>query len=327
MLNDVAEVAMNGRIPQKTWLVVALALLLQTGCATVTERGNSILPTQFTTRTGPYIISTNYPLATDDDVVKQLVSLRTEVEDKLGLRVDDSEHKIEVYILSDRKTYEHFLKFYYPELPQRRAFFIANGDRRVVYTFKGDRLEEDVRHEATHALLNLAIGEIPLWLDEGLAEYFEAMSPTGLNREHLAKLPEDQADGWVPNLKRLESLKSVREMTPRDYREAWAWTHFLLQDHSGGYAALLSYLGELRSKDEPKALSGRLALSPEKESSILVAHIAKLEKPKQDKDKIATTAPTLRLQNVPLEIEPLESHTAAKKRSVLQRFFGRLLPF
>ena len=242
----------------------------------------------------------------------------------LGLRVDASDHKIEVYILSDRKTYEHFLKFYYPELPQRRAFFIATNDRRVVYTFKGDRLEEDIRHEATHALLNKAVGEIPLWLDEGLAEYFEAMSPTGLNREHLARLPEDQIAGWVPDLKRLEALKSVREMTPRDYREAWAWIHYLLEDSSDGHAALLAYLGELRGKDVPKPLSARLQMTPKGEGALLMGHIAKIGK--ANPEKVASSSPTLRLQDVPLEIEPIESGEPGlnKKRNGFQRFFGRL---
>ncbi len=83
------------------------------------------------------------------------------------------EDPIEVYILNDRQDFEHFLKFYYPELPPRRAFFIAKGSQRVVYTFASPRLEEDLRHEATHALLRGAFGDLPLWLDEGLAEYFE----------------------------------------------------------------------------------------------------------------------------------------------------------
>ena len=55
----------------------------------------------------------------------------------------------------------------------RRAFFLAQGSRQVVYTYFNPQLEVDLRHEATHALLHLAIAELPLWLDEGLAEYFE----------------------------------------------------------------------------------------------------------------------------------------------------------
>ena len=37
------------------------------------------------------------------------------------------EDPVEVYVLNDRKAFTHFLKFYYPELPPRRAFFLAQG--------------------------------------------------------------------------------------------------------------------------------------------------------------------------------------------------------
>ena len=34
---------------------------------------------------------------------------------------------VEIYVLDDRNAFAHFLKFYYPELPPRRAFFLARG--------------------------------------------------------------------------------------------------------------------------------------------------------------------------------------------------------
>ena len=77
-------------------------------------------------------------------------------------------------MLDDRSSFLHLLRYYFPELPPRRAFFLAQGDQRIVYTYLGPRLEEDLRHEATHALLRGRFGDVPLWLDEGLAEYFEA---------------------------------------------------------------------------------------------------------------------------------------------------------
>ena len=43
----------------------------------------------------------------------------------------------------------------------------------LVYTYWGDRIQQDLRHELTHALLHSVLKDVPLWLDEGLAEYFE----------------------------------------------------------------------------------------------------------------------------------------------------------
>ncbi len=303
-------------------VIVAGLLLVAQGCATIGDRGQPLVPTQYQTRSGPYVVFTNYPLPTDEGVVKQLASLRAEVEETLGIHVDAGDHPIEVYILSDRKTFEHFLTFYYPELPQRRAFFIAQADRRVVYTFKGDRLEEDIRHEATHALLNLAIGEVPLWLDEGLAEYFEVTAPAGLNREHLARLPQDVHDGWAPDLERLESLKNVRQMTPRDYRESWAWVHFMLDPNSQSRSALLAYLGDLKKKTDGKPLSTRLSMPAKQAATSLTSHIDRIRK--AEPAEVASSPPTVRLQDESIEIELITSNP--KKRGFLTRLFGRFLP-
>src|SRR5262249_25586667 len=180
------------------------------GCATMGEQGESLVPTRYRTRTGPYAVYSNFPIAADASAIKSLHSLETDVESNLGVRVTADEAPVEVYILKDRQSFTHFLRFYYPELPSRRAFFLAQGTQRVVFTFMGERLEEDLRHEATHALLNVAYGDLPLWLDEGLAEYFENPDAhRGVNAEHLGRLPQDLASGWKPDLARLETLKTV----------------------------------------------------------------------------------------------------------------------
>ncbi len=293
------------------WPILALLATLA-GCATMGPRGGRpLVPTAFKIRTGPYLIQTGARLEADAPIVRQLQALDAQVEQTLGIRVDAGENPVEVYILDDRRSFEHFLSFYYPDLPHRRAFFLANGNQRVVYTFFGDRLEEDLRHEATHALLHVAIGDIPLWLDEGLAEYFEGPTDrSGLNAEHVGRLPGDLASGWSPDLARLESLRSVRQMTPRDYRESWAWIHYLLDDGRANKAALLAYLADLRTSPDARPLSRRLAST---DPAPLLAHLARVRE--APIAIVAPRDPTVRLQSAPPEpIAP------PKRRS----FFGRL---
>jgi hypothetical protein len=256
--------------------------LMACGCASLGRQdGKPLVPVQSLVRTGPYQIWTNEPLDAHAPAVRELTALDRQVRGELGLPTDPDAAPIEVYILDNERTYQHFLKIYYPELPMRRAFFLARGDRRVVYTYFGGRLEEDLRHEATHALLNGSIPELPLWLDEGLAEYFEVgEEQAGLNREHLARLPADRVNGWSPDLARLEALKDVRDMSPRDYREAWAWAHYLLAGPTANRAVLLEYLADLRTaQGEPEAgLSARLARSTDEPESIgLIAHLDLIE--------------------------------------------------
>lgn len=324
--------------------LVALGVTQGSGCATMgLDRGKALVPTGFQTRTGPFLICTNAKLEPDAPVVRQLRALETQISDTLGLRVEPGDKPVEIYLLDDRQAFDHFLQFYYPDLPKRRAFFLANGKQRVVYTFLGDRTEEDVRHEATHALLHVAVGDMPLWLDEGLAEYFEgARSPTskgiegkaaGINSEHMDRLPLDQASGWSPDLHRLESLKSVREMSPRDYRESWAWVHYLLNDTRPHKTALLAYLGDLQTSTDLRPMSDRLGGS---EASPMLAHLSRL----RENPVAATVAPrdpTVRLQSgspepsnlPPATVDPPKINTedvapvpAPKRRSLLGRMFG-----
>ena len=322
------------------WSLGPLGLL---GCASLgVDRGKSLVPTGFQTRTGPFLICTNNRLDPGSPVVRELNALETQLHETLGLRVEPGDNPVEIYLLDDRQAFDHFLQFYYPNLPKRRAFFLANGDKRVVYTFRGDRTEEDVRHEATHALLHVAIGDMPLWLDEGLAEYFEGTgtgpTPTGgINPDHLDRLPFDLAAGWKPNLTRLESLRAVREMSPRDYRESWAWVHFLLNDSRPHKAALVTYLGDLRTTPSPQPISERLGGD---EAAPLLAHLSQVRASPIAAATVAPTRdPTVRLQSAQVESTPPPppaeaqkpggepaAGPAARRRSILGRVFGWFAP-
>lgn len=301
-----------------------LAALAAGGCAILGESGQTLVPTKYQTRTGPYAVFTNFPIAADAPAIRHLQSLDHQLESTLGLRIDPGEHPIEVYVLSDRKAFNHFLTFYYPELPPRRAFFLAQGPRRVVYTFLGERLEEDLRHEATHALLNVAVNGLPLWLDEGLAEYFEAPDEQGgVNAEHLDRLPRDRAEGWQPDLARLESLKDVRQMSPRDYRESWAWVHYLLNGPPAGKATLLGYLNDLRKGGQAPSLAERLGPDAEALPTHLIAH---LEAVRANPIAVAPAPPRdgmVRLQNT--ANEPAPAPAKPPRKSFFTRvgeFFG-----
>ena len=88
----------------------------------------------------------------------------------------------------------------------------------LVYTFYGEHIRQDLRHELTHALLHSVLRDVPLWLDEGLAEFFELPPEAdGVNTQHLDALSRAQ---FQPDLARLEQLTLVEQMKPPEYREA-----------------------------------------------------------------------------------------------------------
>jgi hypothetical protein len=243
-----------------------LLLVCAASCSTISQRTTQpLVPTRHQVRTGGFILYSNFPLKEDPPVVSVLEALERDLAEHLDFRPGGGDDPVEIYVLDDKNSFIHFLKFYYPELPQRRAFFLAQGNQRVVYTYASTRLEEDLRHEATHALLRGAYGDLPLWLDEGLAEYFEAdLTRPGALAGRMAPISSDLASGWRPDLKRLESLSDIREMTPRDYRESWAWVHLLLNGSQPGRSVLLTSLASLKRNPgalgltEKGATSGRL---------------------------------------------------------------------
>jgi hypothetical protein len=105
--------------------------------------------------------------------------------------------------------------------------------------------------------------DVPLWLDEGLAEFFEVPAAwDGLNPQHLAQLRLDKSLAAVNarlNLPRLEQLSEVGKMTPADYREAWAWVHLMLRSTPGAKKVLLDTIQELRTNPRPGLIEPRLA--------------------------------------------------------------------
>ena len=128
-----------------------------------------------------------------------------------------------------------------------------------------------LRHELTHALLHSVLKDVPLWLDEGLAEYFELpIEAKGANRQHLLVM---QQEGFKPDLGRLEQLSQVSQMNPAEYREAWAWVHFMLRGNPESRKVLLAYIQQLKTTSSPGALQPRLKSAQTDLNNALMVHL------------------------------------------------------
>lgn len=212
---------------------------------------------------------------------KELADLREQVFRELEL--PPGSKRIQVQLFADREHYELFMHAKYPDLPRRRAFFVAQprsvggAEDLLVYTYWGERIREDLRHELTHAMLHSVLKDVPLWLDEGLAEYYEVPPEwQGVNPRHLEQI---RAGGSVlkGDLGRLEQLSQVQQMTPAEYREAWAWVHLLLRDRVEAKSLLLDYLQQLRTNPNPGPLQPRLTGIYPRPEEALTRHLARLD--------------------------------------------------
>lgn len=254
----------------------AVVLLMLAGCA-LTHSEIVQLPARNSIHSEQLVVLSDFRIPGNSPLIADLKSLRETVHTSLELPYGS--RPVTVYLFENEVTYSQYLKAAFPELPERRAYFVKKtpGDELAVYTAWGDRVQEDLRHEFTHGLLHAAMKTPPLWLDEGLAEYFEVSGPPGTtNRSDIARLTAAVDDGWKPDLKRLESLTKVDQMSRADYREAWAWVHFLLHNSPETRHVLLSYLQDLRTKKEPTPISDRLAADLPNAHERVIAHVASL---------------------------------------------------
>jgi hypothetical protein len=242
------------------------------------------LPGKYNFRIAPYVFLSDFKIDSDLPLFRELAQLRDQVQKELLLPPGDA--IVQVYLFQTKERYEVFMKEKYPELPPRRAFFVAQprsiggAEDLLVYTYWGDRIRQDLRHELTHGLLHSVINDVPLWLDEGLAEYFELPpEQQGINPAHVRMLRRDLESGaYRLGLTRLEGLDKVAQMNPAEYREAWAWVHLMLRTRPEARTVLLSYLQQLRGKRHPGPVEPKLALVyPALEESLL-AHVGRLEK-------------------------------------------------
>ena len=216
-------------------------------------------PSGHSLRSDHLLLLSDFKIESDHKLVHELERVREQVITELEL--PPQRDSVVVYLFEDEDSYRRYLEATWPGLPPRRAYFVGTPRELAVYTFWGDRILEDLRHEYTHGVLHGCLVDVPLWLDEGLAEYFEVPGAvTGnVNREYARELSGSIAAGWRPEITRLEGLEEFSDMDRVDYQESWAWVHFMLHHSPDTRSVLIDFVSELRENPSPRHLSVRLA--------------------------------------------------------------------
>lgn len=238
--------------------LILLLLLAISGCRLGNKEPALKLPAKHSVRSDQLLVYSDFHIPADHRLIQDLKDLRVQVYDHLQLPVQ--RRQVVVYLFQDEASYRNYLTGIYPNLPHRRAYFFKTAKELAVFTYWGDRVQEDLRHEYTHGLLHASLKSVPLWLDEGLAEYFEVISdsPGAMNSNYPDELVDQIGRGWHPDLQRLEALQEFSAMERIDYQEAWSWVHFMLHGSDDSREALLGYLQDLQTQTQPYPLSKRL---------------------------------------------------------------------
>ncbi|SFI24980.1 hypothetical protein [Planctomicrobium piriforme] len=208
---------------------------------------------------GTFHLRSELPLddAEGQALLQEMARIRAEVARQLQLPANG--RPLEVNLFATRESFQRYVAGYFPDAAARTALYVHDADAGRVILYQHDNFETDLRHECTHAVLHNTLKQLPLWLDEGLAEYFEI--PAGervRGNPYLEETKRQIAAGWKPDLSRLEELANLAEMTGEDYRESWAWAHFLLHASDSTRQLLHDFLMESQSGLPVGRLSDKL---------------------------------------------------------------------
>ncbi len=220
---------------------------------------------------GPFVCLAEFPLADAQPLLAELEGLQADLTAALG--VPAARERIELYLFAGKASYDRHLSRNMPKIPYRRALYVKEGGQGRVFAYRGPHFEVDVRHESTHALLHSVLPMVPLWLDEGLAAYFE--NPP---EKRAYGSPQGDAIRWsmrwggIQRLDVLEKKRRVEDMDRGDYRSAWAWVHFMLHASPEAREELLGFIADLQTGGTVGLLGQRLRRRLGNPSEQLVVH-------------------------------------------------------
>lgn len=208
---------------------------------------------------GPFVVRAEFPMAGFDQLLGELARLQTDLARAIGLQ--SPREPIELYLFQSEQTYRDYVRRHHPSTPAHyRAIFLKDDGRCKVMVYRHRQFAIDVRHECTHALLHATLPMVPLWLDEGLARYFELPSDQRVwDSPHLKSVKWAVRFGMVASVDVLERETDAANLSREDYRDSWAWVHFMLHGSSEARHELVQFLADIQENSPPGYLSGRLA--------------------------------------------------------------------
>ncbi|MDA7662413.1 DUF1570 domain-containing protein [Pirellulaceae bacterium] len=247
------------------------------GCTSTIRKRTDELPGKDRIVLDQLIVHTDFSIPRKHRLLDELTNLRQTIAYKLDLPTSDE--PINIYLFENADSYHRYMAVHHPTFPSRRAFFLKSDTTLQVYAYWGERIAEDLRHEVSHGYLHSVIPNLPIWFDEGLAEYFEVpIGFHGRNQSHIDLLNRLYKTGqWKPDLSRLEEMIYADEMAQVDYAESWLWMHFLLEGGGGLPSFATNQVKQLRERGETGSLS-RLLVESGITSENALAHLKALTK-------------------------------------------------
>ena len=251
-----------------------LLLLFAAGCQVAPETNG--LPHDKTLVRDQLVIKSDFTLPKKHRLLDELTLRRSDIANRLNLPISDE--PINIYLFQDELPFREFMNTDFPDFKNRRALFVKDDTNLKVIAHWGPRVGEDLRHEVTHGYLHSVVPNLPLWLDEGIAEYFEtSRGKRGLNYPHVYLLSKTFRQGkWEPDLEQLERSNRPAEFSQIQYAESWLWIHFLIESDPSTREILQKHLARLRMTGQAPDMSIVLQDADPEISKRLLQHLKEM---------------------------------------------------
>ena len=166
--------------------------------------------------------------------------------------------KLPFYLFRERADYEKA-----GGMPGSAGVFMTRGTDKKLMAIAGEELSDRtwhvVQHEGFHQFADATIGELPTWVNEGLAEYFGEGVWTG-DGFVVGVVPPRRLEVIQEGIreKGFRPLPAMMQVTLREwnlnlaaenYHQAWAMSHFLAHADDGKYqAAFVNFVRGVNKK-------------------------------------------------------------------------------
>lgn len=246
---------------------------------------------------GPFLCYSQFSLDSIQNELHELHELQNRICSQLHLPAP--KQQIELYFFKDAASWTAWHKQHLPDTPLRRALFIkpdviiqSDKTRAQVFTYYSPQLAQDLRHEGTHAILHTIVGKpIPIWLDEGLAEYYE-------QDEKIPAVAKARVQHQtIRPLKKLEKIQTMGSMTADAYADAWAWTVYLLEGPQNLRHILPEYIRDFQKKLFYSSISSRVGKVHKNPDAALAQFINAMALPEES--DMTDSFPPISSQSVP----------------------------
>jgi len=177
-----------------------------------------------------------------------------------------------IFICDTPESYYVYADFTSEDRLEHTAGVFLHQYQQLLF-YRDDSEEETLQtmtHEAFHEYLHAILPSVPIWMDEGMAEYVSGVkiengqiaSTGGILRGRLRNLQAALDSGWdgfAFEFVLRESKEMFYTLAPElQYAQAWSMVHFLMQGKGGKYKPLLEryvkVLLETRSTAEARAV-------------------------------------------------------------------------